>query len=877
MTIQLKRNDTKDTISYTLAYANGGVVNLTGASVRFKMGKGNTLITDAVATVVNAATGEVKYTFTDADTLLAGKFNAEFEVTFSDGKVKTFPNDAYIAVTIHANVDQDQSTYIEDQIAYRVSDIQILKNSIQAQLDQFAKGDSAPEIAQSRVEADGTVNTTLKARLDKKEAEFTQDIQTLSSSVAQRASDITNLQSVKADKTEINTLASGKADKTYVDNQIANVMSGSPKGVYATLTALQTALPTGNSNIYLVTGDGKWYYWSGSAWVAGGTYQATGLAAGSVTESNVTGLSKFENINLSTDDKVKDIAFAYTNQSDITVTPTSNSLVITNIPATNGWLLFDANANYLKFNQATNGWGTGTRFIILGKFSSNFVAIDISNSIGAVWVFNSGSTSNPKAGNTGLVKSLSGDAIVCQKKGNDYYFTLNGAAWFTVLAADLPYMDTENLGVYTLQANVQMNMNNIVLKKLNLFDATTTPRILALEVNNQQGIAIVNKKTSQTDLVNTQFAVANVDGSNNLTLTKTGGSYSWTMLDTKVKQLEFTVKASTNIFAIANGTAGVIGIQLVSAANRGIFFVDNANLTWKNNVAEMIGVSETYYAAVVGDKVRVVVTNNDNTIMFYIKKVGDSDFSFWFRVDKDRYRATVAWGSTQLGFIALANGVVGADILIEGYANSLLSVASAYNNDNAIKNVNKKYLSIGDSITNFEEYQYSANDVIHASALYVRGYSGKTIPQIYAQRALWETDADIITVFAGTNDFEFNVAPGTVDSTNTAETCGALKALLEFLIATCPNAKIGVITPLQRWGYTSGIATMTNTIPLDLVNYVDLIKTVSGNYGIPVLDLYRVSGINRFNTATWLRDGLHPNKAGMQKIGYLIGNFIKSL
>jgi hypothetical protein len=190
MTVQLKRNDTKDTITYTVTNLDGSIVNLTGASVKFVMGKNKTLITNAAATIVSAAAGTVSYTLTESDTLQAGTFNAEFEVTFSDGKVKTYPSNGYILVNIQANVDKSLSTYIEDSIAYRVSDIQILKNSIQAQLDQFAIGASNEETAQSRVEADGTVNTTLKARLDKKEAKFTQDIQTLSSSVAQKTKEM---------------------------------------------------------------------------------------------------------------------------------------------------------------------------------------------------------------------------------------------------------------------------------------------------------------------------------------------------------------------------------------------------------------------------------------------------------------------------------------------------------------------------------------------------------------------------------------------------------------------------------------------------------------------------------------------------------------
>lgn len=189
MTVQLKRNDTKDTISYPLKNNDGTIVNLTGATVRFVMGIGNTLITNAPATIADAAGGIAEYTLTDADTLVAGNLQAEFEVTFSDGKVKTFPNDGYISVKIKSNIDKDKSTYVEDAIALRVSDIEVFKNDVNAKVDQASadaakvnlfqtqidqlviEGDSSVESAQARVEADGTTNTTLKARLDKKEAE----------------------------------------------------------------------------------------------------------------------------------------------------------------------------------------------------------------------------------------------------------------------------------------------------------------------------------------------------------------------------------------------------------------------------------------------------------------------------------------------------------------------------------------------------------------------------------------------------------------------------------------------------------------------------------------------------------------------------------
>jgi hypothetical protein len=68
-----------------------------------------------------------------------------------------------------------------------------------------------------------------------------------------------------------------------LDSSILSLANGSPKGVYATLSALQTAFPTGNNNLYVVTADGKWYFWNGTAWTAGGVYQSTSIAPGSIT------------------------------------------------------------------------------------------------------------------------------------------------------------------------------------------------------------------------------------------------------------------------------------------------------------------------------------------------------------------------------------------------------------------------------------------------------------------------------------------------------------------------------------------------------------------------------------------------------------------
>lgn len=59
---------------------------------------------------------------------------------------------------------------------------------------------------------------------------------------------------------------------TSVEDELSSVAQGSPKGVYATLSDLENAYPTGTAGIYVVQADGHWYYWNGSAWADGGAY-----------------------------------------------------------------------------------------------------------------------------------------------------------------------------------------------------------------------------------------------------------------------------------------------------------------------------------------------------------------------------------------------------------------------------------------------------------------------------------------------------------------------------------------------------------------------------------------------------------------------------
>ena len=94
-TTRLQLGDTRPLLLATLFNPDGSAVNLSGATVAFRMRNAVSralVINDQPATILSAGEGRVRYTWLAADTDTAGEFESWFVVTYGAGEVESFPN-----------------------------------------------------------------------------------------------------------------------------------------------------------------------------------------------------------------------------------------------------------------------------------------------------------------------------------------------------------------------------------------------------------------------------------------------------------------------------------------------------------------------------------------------------------------------------------------------------------------------------------------------------------------------------------------------------------------------------------------------------------------------------------------------------------------
>lgn len=209
----------------------------------------------------------------------------------------------------------------------------------------------------------------------------------------------------------------------------------------------------------------------------------------------------------------------------------------------------------------------------------------------------------------------------------------------------------------------------------------------------------------------------------------------------------------------------------------------------------------------------------------------------------------------------------------------------------------KKTVHLGDSITQLaangtkKYYQY-LQEWLPLVSVKQYGISTSTISsgsgayEPFVNRYhLMDDDADLVTVFGGTNDWgrtettkgEFYSTDGTVNKDATTM-YGACHVLFEGLVKKYANrgAEIVILLPIQRVGQDVPNATSGMT----LKEYTEVIKEVAHYYSLPVLDLYNEGGMNPNLSEVktkYFADNTHPNNAGQERIAHRLLGYLRSI
>ena len=107
-TFKIKQNDTKPPLRVTLKDSDGLPADVTGSTVVFSMRvqpTGTTKVDKQAVTLNDASAGDLQYDWTATNTNTADVYEGEFQVTYADASVQTFPNDGYILIDVKDDVE----------------------------------------------------------------------------------------------------------------------------------------------------------------------------------------------------------------------------------------------------------------------------------------------------------------------------------------------------------------------------------------------------------------------------------------------------------------------------------------------------------------------------------------------------------------------------------------------------------------------------------------------------------------------------------------------------------------------------------------------------------------------------------------------------
>ena len=214
-------------------------------------------------------------------------------------------------------------------------------------------------------------------------------------------------------------------------------------------------------------------------------------------------------------------------------------------------------------------------------------------------------------------------------------------------------------------------------------------------------------------------------------------------------------------------------------------------------------------------------------------------------------------------------------------------MSSYYHYDNPRKSTigqwyGKKAVMIGDSLTQMHYWEEQFAQYF-GMEYEVEAQSGGNMVAI-ANFVDKIAAADVMTVWAGTNDWYNGIPLGTLLSDNNNTYYGAVKHVCERVSQYLPKCKLLLITPLQRsttntdtWAVDGRGFRINSDTEKTLEDYANAVIETAKIYGIEVLDMFHHGGVNSKNISSWTSDGLHPNRAQFEELSWKIIRKVESM
>lgn len=181
-----------------------------------------------------------------------------------------------------------------------------------------------------------------------------------------------------------------------------------------------------------------------------------------------------------------------------------------------------------------------------------------------------------------------------------------------------------------------------------------------------------------------------------------------------------------------------------------------------------------------------------------------------------------------------------------------------------------KTTAIGTSITAYGQYVTALNSLLGVTIQNL-GYAGGSLssssiysPQkIYDQISLIATDAELILLEIGINDFRGNATLGTINDTTLATFYGAVYKTVVDILTTNNNRKVIILTPYGNIDtYASGRWDNPNDNGNTLFQFCNAIRETAIRLGVWCFNMGSESGINGLTNELYCSDGIHLNTLG---------------